>query len=94
MTVGGGATRGVLLAMYASTPVIHAVMEARRTEFGQTLVEFDTAFADIRIAAVAECQHRVGHAVKTGRGIAHQPRMKPRGRIRRLAIPIRGGDYK
>ncbi len=69
-------------------------MDSLRAQVRETGVELDAAFAEIRITRVPQRQHRITDTRQRRSLPAHHPAVEIHRRIRRLAVPVSGGDHQ
>ena len=71
-----------------------AVGYAHCPQGGEAFVEHPAGLAELRVGAVAECQHRIAHAVEARRVIGHQRRVEIDRALRRIALTPGAGNHQ
>src|ERR1700755_1127829 len=61
------------------------IRHTRRAKGREPLVEHASGFAELRVGAIAERQHRKTHALETRRVVRHQRRVEIDGALRRMS---------
>ncbi len=83
-------SRRSLVIQVAFDPLRHP----RRAERCKPFIEQPPGLAELRIGAIAQCQHRIPHALETRRIIRHQRCVEVDRALRRIALAPGAGDHQ